>query len=185
LQLVWTARGLRDGARLLSGRPVRTPPGWLIGAVENPFAPPREFRARRLAGKVAANTEFVQTQFVFDLAPFERWMTQLRDLGWTGGARCSPGRAGAVAADAGLREHPGARRPRPRAPVPATARGAGGPGGRRGVRICVETVRRMTEIPGVAGVHLMAFGYQHGIPDILAEAGFARRDPVAPTVPSR
>ena len=54
---------------------------WIIGAVENPFAPPLRFRAERLGKKVAAGAQFVQTQFIFDVPVFERWMQQVRDLG--------------------------------------------------------------------------------------------------------
>ena len=56
-------------------------PHWLIGAVENPFAAPQRFRAHRLAKKVAAGAEFVQTQYVFDIDMFERWMADVRELG--------------------------------------------------------------------------------------------------------
>jgi methylenetetrahydrofolate reductase (NADPH) len=81
VQLVWTARTMRDQGWLLSGRKVDPAPHWLIGTVENPFSPPTSFRARRLAKKVAAGAEFVQTQFVFDLDIFERFMADVRDLG--------------------------------------------------------------------------------------------------------
>src|SRR5215475_258733 len=87
VQLVWTARTMRDHARLISGRPVQPAPRWLIGTVENPFAPPQSFRAQRLAKKVAAGAEFVQTQFVFDREMFERWMVDVRELGIPG--RCA------------------------------------------------------------------------------------------------
>src|SRR5439155_19894003 len=81
IQLVWTARTMRDQGRLLSGRKLDPPPYWLIGAVENPFAPPAGFRAARLGKKVTAGAEFAQTQFVFDVPAFARWMADVRDLG--------------------------------------------------------------------------------------------------------
>ncbi len=81
VQLMQAARGMRDHGRLLSGRTLAAAPGWLIGAVENPFAPPAGFRAARLAKKVAAGAEFVQTQYVFDVPRFARWLAQVRDLG--------------------------------------------------------------------------------------------------------
>ncbi len=91
VQLLWAARTMRDEGRLLSGRSLTSRPGWLIGAVENPFAPPAGFRAARLAKKAAAGAEFVQTQFVFDVAAFARWMAEIRDLGLDGAAGSSPG----------------------------------------------------------------------------------------------
>lgn len=81
VQLVWTTRTMSDQGRLLSGRKVDPAPHWLIGTVENPFSPPTSFQARRLAKKVAAGAEYVQTQFVFDLDIFERFMADVRDLG--------------------------------------------------------------------------------------------------------
>ena len=79
-ELLSVARSMRDEGRLMSGRPIVPAPGWLIGAVENPAGPP-EVSAARLAAKVAAGAQFVQTQFVFDVPAFARWMTRVRDLG--------------------------------------------------------------------------------------------------------
>jgi methylenetetrahydrofolate reductase (NADPH) len=81
IQLLWTLRRMRDDHVLLSGRTLDPAPDCFLGAVENPFAPPVAFRAERLAKKVAAGAQFVQTQFVFDTHAFGRWMAQVRDLG--------------------------------------------------------------------------------------------------------
>src|SRR5215468_12089913 len=81
VQLVRAARAMRDEGLLLSGRPLSVRPGWLIGAAENPFAPPAGQRAAILGRRAAAGAEFVQTQFVFDVAAFGRWMAEVRDLG--------------------------------------------------------------------------------------------------------
>ncbi len=83
VQLLWTPRTMRDEHVLLSGRKLDPAPDCFLGAVENPFAPPVEFRADRLGKKVAAGAQFVQTQFVFDVPAFARWMAQVRDLGLT------------------------------------------------------------------------------------------------------
>src|SRR5262249_118740 len=81
IQLLWTLRTMRDAGVLLSGRKLDPPPDCFLGAVENPFAPPTAFRGDRLGKKVAAGAQFVQTQFVFDVPAFARWMEQVRDLG--------------------------------------------------------------------------------------------------------
>jgi methylenetetrahydrofolate reductase (NADPH) len=171
VQLTWTARTLRDGT-LISGQRLEHPPCWLIGTVENPFAPPESFRARRLAKKVAAGAEFVQTQYVFDVEKFETWMAGVRDLGIT--ERCAvlagigPIRSLRVL-DVLSSEVPGiyvpddvARRLRG---VPAAKVGD------EGISLCVETIQRVAQIPGVRGVHVMAFGFERGVPDILERAG--------------
>ncbi len=184
VQLTATARAIRDEGVLMSGRKIGTRPGWLIGSVENPFAPPLGFRARRLAKKVAAGAEFVQTQFVFDIAVFERWMAELRALGVTD--RC------AVIAGVGpirsLRALEFMRGGVPGIVVPddVERRLRAAPAGRVaevGIDLCVETIQRLTRIPGVAGVHVMAFGFEGGVPDIVrrAEVGPAMRAATATT----
>lgn len=171
IQLGWAARTLRDEGRLMSGRELKVKPGWLIGTVENPFAPPTELRARRLAKKVAAGAEFVQTQFVFDLDRFERWMRDLRDLGVTG--KCAVlagvGPIRSLRALEFMRTIPGIVIPdeverRLRA-VPSDRVQA------EGIDLCVETIKRLTEVPGVAGVHVMAIGFERGVPEIVRSAG--------------
>lgn len=175
VQLVWTARTLRDEGRLLSGRPVDPRPQYLIGAVENPFAPPTGFRAVRLGKKAAAGAEFCQTQFVFDVPAFARFMAEVVDRGIA--QRC------AVLAGVGplrsLRAYEFVRASVPGVHVPEAVgrRLRGVPGDRvadEGVALCVETIRALREVPGVAGVHVMAFGYERGIPEILERAGLAR-----------
>src|SRR5437764_1111938 len=78
VQLLWTLRHMRDQGAVLSGRPLKPPPDCFLGAVENPSAPPAEFRAERLGKKVDAGAQFVQTQFVFDVAAFAQWMAPVR-----------------------------------------------------------------------------------------------------------
>lgn len=170
-QLVWTACTLRDEGVLMSGRELTRRPSFLIGAVENPFAPPRAFRARRLAKKVAAGADFAQTQYVFDLGPFERWMAELGDLGVTERCRVLAG----VGPIRSLRMLEFLRTGVPGIHVPddVERRLRGVPADRvaeEGVALCVETIQRLATVPGLAGVHVMAFGYERGIPEILDRA---------------
>ncbi|MGH3341656.1 MAG: methylenetetrahydrofolate reductase [Carbonactinosporaceae bacterium] len=176
-QLVWTARAMRDQGVLLSGRATKPPPRWFIGAVENPTAPPERFRARRLAKKVAAGAGFVQTQFVFDIAAFGRWMAEVRDLGLH--ERC------AILAGVGpirsLRalDHLQNGIPGLHVPEPTVRRLRGVPPERvaqEGKRICVETIKGLRAIPGVAGVHVMSFGREQEVPELLERAGLPPRD---------
>ncbi|GLZ02806.1 methylenetetrahydrofolate reductase [Actinomadura sp. NBRC 104412] len=171
VQLGWAARALRDEGTLMSGREIRTRPAWMIGTVENPFAPPTELRARRLAKKVAAGAEFVQTQFVFDFDLFERWMGDLRDLGVT--EKCAVlagvGPIRSLRALEFMRTVPGVV-----IPDEVERRLRAVPSDRvteEGIDLCVETIKRLTEVPGVAGVHVMAIGFERGVPDIVQRAG--------------
>jgi len=172
VQLLWTLRAMRDQAVLLSGRRLDPAPECFLGAVENPFAPPVAFRAERLGKKVAAGAQFVQTQFVFDVPAFGRWMAQVRDLGLPGRCAILAG-VGAVrsrrALDFMRDKVPGVHVPddvyrRLRA-VPADRTAA------EGVRLAAEIVEQVREIPGVAGVHLLVGGNEQAVPGILDGAG--------------
>jgi methylenetetrahydrofolate reductase (NADPH) len=176
VQLVWTARMMRDSGRLLSGRELRTPPRWLIGAVENPFAPPRAYRAERLGKKVAAGAQFVQTQLVYDLPAFAAWMANVRDLGLD--RRCHV--LAGVGPIRSLRALEHMRREVPGLHVPdeVVRRLRGVPEDRvaaEGLALCVDVIQQVREIPGVAGVHVMAVGAEETVPEILARAGVGRR----------
>ena len=183
VQLLWAARTMREEGRLMSGRALTGSPGWLIGAVENPFAPPAGFRAARLAKKAAAGAEFVQTQFVFDVAAFGRWMTEVRDLGVDQTCRILAG-VGAVRSLRAL-DHMRTGVPGVYIPDEVDRRLRAVPDGQvadEAARICAEIIEQVREIPGVSGVHVMAPGYEHGIPGILERAGLAQRAAPARTL---
>jgi methylenetetrahydrofolate reductase (NADPH) len=181
VQLVWTARTMRDEGRLLSGRKLDPPPSWLIGAVENPFAPPVRFRAARLGKKVAAGADFVQTQFVFDVPAFTRWMADVRGLGLDRRCKILAG----VGPVRSLRALEFMRNNIPGLWIPEEIgrRLRGVPAGRvagEGLAMCAEIIQQLLQIPGVSGVHVMAPGFEHGIPGVLARAGLARAAPDRP-----
>ncbi|HKQ41982.1 MAG TPA: methylenetetrahydrofolate reductase [Pseudonocardia sp.] len=168
-RLTAAARALRDDATLLSGQTVDPAPRYLIGAVD-----PGAGEPERLARKVALGTEFVQTQFVFDVAAFADWLARVRDLGLT--QRCGvlagvgPIRSlRALDVMAGL---PGVAVP------PALERRLRGVPAHRvaeeGMAACAETVAALRELPGLAGVHVMAVAYEQGVPEILTAAGLGR-----------
>ena len=143
--LTAAARALRDDGTLLSGQTVDPAPRYLIGAVD-----PGAGEPERLARKVALGTQFVQTQFVFDVAAFAGWLARVRDLGLT--QRCGV--------------------------PPALERRLRGVPARRvaeeGMAACAETVAALRELPGLAGVHVMAVAYEQGVPEILTAAGLGR-----------
>jgi methylenetetrahydrofolate reductase (NADPH) len=178
VQLVWAARTMRDRARLLSDRELMTPPRWLIGAVENPFAPPQEYRAERLGKKVAAGAQFVQTQLIYDVSVFARWMAKVRDLGLD--RRCFV--LAGVGPIKSMRALERMRHEIPGMYVPdeVARRLAGVPADRvaaEGLAICAEVIQQVRELPGVAGIHVMAVGWEQAVPEILERAGVGRRRP--------
>ena len=176
VELIWTARTLRDQRRLLSGRELRVPPSYWIGAVENPFAPPLAFRADRLGKKIAAGAQFVQTQVVFDVDTFARWMEGVRALGLD--RRCAI--LAGVSPIKTLRalEHIRCDVPGMSVPDRVVSRLRAVPQDRvaeEGIRLCAETVEQVRAIPGVAGIHVMAFAWEEAIPEVLERAGIGRR----------
>jgi methylenetetrahydrofolate reductase (NADPH) len=168
IQLLRAARVMRDEGKLLSGRELKPPPHWFLGSVENPSGP----SAARLAEKVAAGAQFVQTQYVFDPAAFAPWLAQVRDLGLDERCHILAG-VGPISSLRALShlEHgvPGVR-----VPEGLARRLRGVPAGRvadEGMAACAETIRELRQLPGVAGVHVMAVGNEHRVPAILEQAG--------------
>ncbi|HET6316896.1 MAG TPA: methylenetetrahydrofolate reductase [Chloroflexota bacterium] len=179
IQLVWTAREMRDRHRLLSGQEMKQPPSYFIGAVENPFAPPLPWRAQRLGKKVAAGAQFIQTQFIFDVPIFTCFMERVRDLGLDRKCWILAG-VGPVKSLRAL-EHMRNEVPGMYVPESVVQRLRGVPTDRiqaEGIALCAEIIQQVREIPGVAGVHVMAFSWEDAVPEILQRAGVGAR-PVA------
>jgi methylenetetrahydrofolate reductase (NADH) len=181
MQLVEVAAGMRDRGTYLSGRKLEQAPSFFIGAVENPFAPPLEFRPLRLQKKVRAGADFIQTQLVFDVPPFARFMAMVGDLGLSGKTFILP--------SIGIpRSARGARFMREKVPglhVPdglvahlektPLARQA-----EEGVKIAVELVNQVREIPGVSGVHLIGIKWEEGVVQVAEAAGLLPRPTLSP-----
>jgi len=175
VQLIWTARTMRDHGTLLSGKALKSRPQWLIGGVENPSAPPLAFRPERLGKKIAAGAEFVQTQYVFDVARFTEFMRASRELGLT--ARCAVlagvGPIPSLRALERMQQIPGIVIP------PAVEARLRGVAPERvldeSIALVVEIITELRAIPDLAGVHVMAFGAERLVPQIVEGAGLGRR----------
>jgi methylenetetrahydrofolate reductase (NADPH) len=166
--LMRTARALRDDGRLLSGRAVDPPPRFLLGAVDAGTGTPD-----RLEQKVADGAEFVQTQFVFDVEAFARYMAQVRDGGLDErcGILAGVGPVRSLRALEFLAGIPGVV-----VPEAFERRLRGVPTDRveaEGMAAAAETVAALRDVKGVAGVHVMVVGYEQGVPEILRAAGVA------------
>jgi methylenetetrahydrofolate reductase (NADPH) len=160
---------------MLNGRELSASPHWFIGCVENPFAPPLQFRAERLGKKIAAGAQFIQTQFCFDVPIFARWMEQVRDLGLQ--ERCY------ILAGVGPIRSPNALRfmqDLPGVYIPddliKRLRGADDMEA-EAMAWCSETIQQLHEIAGVKGVHIIASGWDEFIPEVLTRAGIGKRQP--------
>ena len=81
IQLIHTVRTMRDEGKFLNGQDIDVPPKLFIGAASNPFAEPFEFRVHRLAKKIAAGADFIQTQCIYNMDRFREFMKQVVDMG--------------------------------------------------------------------------------------------------------
>lgn len=181
MQLIEVAAGMRDRGTYLSGRKLDQAPSFFIGAVENPFAPPLEFRPLRLQKKVRAGADFVQTQLVFDIPLFARFMAMASELGLLDKVFIIP--------SIGIpRSARGARFMKEKVPglhVPdaVVARMEKTPLGRQadeGIAIAVELVAAVRQIPGVAGVHLIGINWEAGVARVVEAAGLLPRPTLSP-----
>ena len=174
--LLRTARILCERGHFLSGRELESPPRFFLGAAENPFAPPYDFRAIRLAKKADAGADFAQTQFCFDLPRMQEFMARARDLDLHRRmfilAGVGPLRS--VRAAEWIR----ANVPGVSIPDEVILRLKGVPSHMQreeGKRQCVEMIQKVHEIEGVAGVHVMAYRQEELVAEIIEEAGLLDR----------
>ncbi len=173
ISLLETIRTMRDEGRFLSGRKLTVPPRVFLGAAENPFAPPYDFRPLRLAKKVAAGAQFIQTQYCFDIPLLERFMARVRDSGLH--ERCfilvGVGPLASPRAARWMRSNvPGVHIPDA---VIARLEGAEKPKA-EGRRLCIELIQQIREIEGISGVHVMAYRQEELVSDIISESGVLR-----------
>lgn len=161
---------LRDQGEFMSGRKVTARPRIFLGAAENPFAPPHDFRVQRLAKKIAAGAQFVQTQYCFDLMLLRSFMAKACDLGLD--KRCFLLIGVGPLASAKTARWMRSNVPGVHIPDAVIARLEGARDQRaEGKRICVEMIQALREVPGVAGVHVMAHKQEHLIAEMIQDSG--------------
>ncbi len=178
MQLIQAVKNMRDEGVFIGGEKLEHPlPKIFIGAVANPFADPFEYRVLRLAKKIAAGAQFIQTQCIFDIDRFEKWMELVRELGLhkkcyimggvtpiksIGAARyMQKNVSGMIVPEELITRIKGAEDRK-----------------KEGIKIAVETIQRLKEIEGVAGVHVMAIAWEEMVPEIVESAGLYPRPTV-------
>ncbi len=177
VQLLRVVRNMRDKKVFANGEEIRNSkksdikePRMFIGCAENPFADPLEFRALRLEKKVKAGADFVQTQCIYDMERFEKWMEQVRNKGLHEKCKILAGLtplrslgmakhmrdevAGIIMPNSFVERIEKSKDPK-----------------NEGVAICVEQILHLKEIKGVAGVHIMAVEWEEKVAEIVKKAG--------------
>ncbi|MBN1104883.1 MAG: methylenetetrahydrofolate reductase [Deltaproteobacteria bacterium] len=176
IQFVQTLRTMRDEGAILGGGKLTKGPQVFIGAAANPFADPLSFRVVRLAKKIAAGAEFIQTQCIYNLERFETWMQMARDRGLTEKASILGGVT--PLKSAGMAKYMRDRVSGMEVPDSVIQRMEKTPSKKQreeGIRICVETIDRLRETPGVKGVHIMAIEWEEVVGEIVERAGLLPR----------
>lgn len=177
IQELMIFKQMRDEKRISSGEELEEAPKVFLGAAENPFADPFEFRVIRLAKKVAAGADFIQTQAIYDMDRFEKWIEGIRERGLdkkvhilagviplksVGAAKYMKNKvSGMIVPDEIIDRMKKAKDPKS-----------------EGVKICVEQIEHLKTVKGVHGVHIMAIAWEEIVPEIVREAGLYPRPQV-------
>ncbi|MFQ6022149.1 MAG: methylenetetrahydrofolate reductase [Acidiferrobacterales bacterium] len=170
VSLLQAVRMMRDKSRLLTGRALTSPPHVFIGAAENPFVPPYDFRAVRLAKKIATGAQFIQTQYCYDVPRLEEFMARVREMGLHEQCFILVGVGPLASANAArwIRTHvPGVHIPDEIINRLARTKKQK----LEGKKICLEIIQQIREIEGVSGVHVMAYRQEETVAEIIDASG--------------
>ncbi len=176
MQLIYLLRRMRDEKKFFSGEEIKEhEPRFFIGAVANPFADPFEYRVDRLEKKVEAGAEFIQTQCIFDMERFERFMEMVRARGidqrvyilagitplkgWRAAKYLQTGVSGMLVPDSLVNRLKNAQDQK-----------------REGIEVAIEQIKYIREnVKGVHGVHIMAIAWEEVVPEIVERTGLFPR----------
>jgi methylenetetrahydrofolate reductase (NADPH) len=176
IQLIKIVKDMRDEKKLECGGEVSVEPRLYIGAAENPFADPFEIRDLRLAKKVNAGVDFIQTQIVYNVDKFAEWMKRVRDRGLHQKVKILPGVCPIKSIGAG--RYMQTKVPGMDVPEDIIQRLKGVPKdqvAKEGIKQCIDIINQLKEIEGVAGVHIMAIEWEEAVQEICESAGLLPR----------
>ena len=179
MQLIAMVKKMRDEGKFLNEEEIDVPPKMFIGAAANPFADPYEFRIYRLANKIDAGADFIQTQCIYNMPRFRDFMKKAVDMGLTERAYILAGvtpMKSARMAQYMAKMVPGMDVPEE---LVERLKGAGkGKQAEEGIKFAIEQIEEFKEMEGVAGVHLMAIEWEHKVPEIAERANVLPRPQV-------
>jgi methylenetetrahydrofolate reductase (NADPH) len=185
IQLVAMVKGMRDEGLFLSGEKIDVPPRIFIGAAANPFGEPLEWRVHRLAKKVAAGADFIQTQCIYNMKIFKQFIDQANDMGLTEKVFILAGVT--PLKSLGMARHMKNNVPGMDVPDELIKRLEGVDKKQvasEGIKIACEQIEEFKQMKGVAGVHLMAIEWEHKVPEIVKQAKLLPRPQVPRSEPA-
>ncbi len=178
-QLIGTVKKMRDEGKFLGGADIDEPPKLFIGGAANPFAEPYEWRVHRLAKKIAAGVDFIQTQCIFNMDRMRTWVKQSVDMGLTEKVYILAGVT--PMKSVGMARYMQLKVPGMDVPKEIIKRLQGVDKKKvadEGIKIACEQIDEFKEMKGVAGVHLMAIEWEHKVPEIAERANVLPRPTV-------
>ena len=170
-QLISAIKKMRDEGKFMNGQEISGPPKMFIGAAANPFGEPYEFRVHRLAKKIAAGADFIQTQCIYNMERFREWVKQANDMGLTEKVYILAGVTPMKAL--GMARYMKKNVPGMDVPGWVIKRLEGVEKKKQaaeGIKICCEQIEEFKEMKGIAGVHLMAIEWEQRVPEIVEKA---------------
>ncbi len=176
IQLIQTIKWMCDEGKFLSGEELKGVPKLFIGAAANPFADPFEIRVPRLAKKVTAGVQFIQTQCIYNLDKFEQWMAMVRDRGLHERVHILAGVT--PFKSVGMARYMKNMVPGMDVPDELIERLKGVDKenqAEEGIKICVESIQTLKNVEGVHGVHIMAIEWEEKVPEIVKRANLHPR----------
>ncbi len=180
IQLIQMVKAMRDESKFQGGSDIKGAPKMFIGAAANPFADPFELRVMRLAKKIAAGVDFIQTQCIFNVEKFELWMEGVRKMGLH--KKCYILAGVTPMKSVGAARYMKNRVPGMDVPADVVERMASVPKEKQpdeGVDICIETIERLKKVEGVAGFHIMAIEWEEKVEEIVRRAGLYPRPEIS------
>jgi len=171
MQLIALAKKMRDEGKFLNEEDIDVPPKLFIGAASNPFADPFEFRVHRLAKKINAGADFIQTQCIYNMDKFREFMKMAVDMGLH--ERCFILAGVTPMKSVGMAQYMAKMVPGMDVPesLIQRLRGAGkGQVAEEGIKFAIEQIEEFKGMKGIAGVHLMAIEWEQRVPEIAERA---------------
>ena len=176
MNLIRTVQTMREKGKDMSGFELNESPRMFIGAAANPFADPFEYRVIRLAKKIDAGADFIQTQCIYNMDRFKEWIKMAREEGLTEKVHILGGVT--PLKSAGMAKFMNNKVAGMDIPESLIKRMAGIPKEKaieEGIKICLETIAELREMEGIHGVHIMAIEWEEIVGRIVEETGLLPR----------
>jgi methylenetetrahydrofolate reductase (NADPH) len=174
VHLIQCCRRMNEG-RDWEGSELDGKTDFFVGAVVTPGADPLEPQLYKFARKVEVGADFFQTQAVYDLDAFQRFMEKARAI--TAGTKVKIMAGLVVLTSAGMANYMDRSVPGISVPAALLEELTGlskDEALRRGMEITARQIRFLRDHQVCDGVHVMAIGREHIVPEILEMAGLAR-----------